>query len=518
MERSLYVRTTIQGVQVALLEDDALVELHEEQNDKAFSVGDFYLGKVKRLKANLNAAFVDIGHEKDAFLHYHDLGPQLKSFQGLSQYHLRSKRMSNPMLDNARVFEDINKHGKIGEVLRKGQEILVKVEKEPISTKGPRLSCEFSLPGRYLVLVPFSEDISISKKITTSQERKRLKVLLSSIKPQKFGVIVRTAAEGVSVSELDRDMRDLVDKWKNTIKELHGAKSPKRVHQEMSRTTVMLRELLNEDFANIIVDSDHIYKEVKNYIGQIFPGKEKIAKLFKGKGDLFTSIGIDRQIKKGFGQTVNMSSGSYLVIEHTEALHVIDVNSGSRLTPGDDREANIFKVNLESAKEIARQLRLRDMGGIIVVDFIDMRSAGNRRELYNQMKDFMKGDRAKHTVLQVSRFGLMQLTRQRVRPEIDITTAEKCPTCNGTGTISASILITDEIEAAVKHIFKELNESNISLRVHPYVAAYLTKGISSIQRRWLFAYMKRVKVISDQNYHIGEFTFFNSSDEEISLS
>ena len=504
-------------MRVALLENEELVELYQESSNSNFSVGDFYLGRVKRLKPSLNAAFVDIGHEKDAFLHYHDLSPQFASIQSFVKYKLRRPAREDPMLEKAKYLPDIDKHGKIGDVLKKGQLILVKVEKEPISTKGPRLSCELSIPGRNIVLVPFSNEISISKKIRLGKERKRLRVLLSSIKPANFGIVVRTAAEGATVADLDRELRRLTEKWSNCIRALSGANGPTRCLREMDRSKTLLRDLLNDNFAEAVTNDEDLFGEMKEYVAHIAKGQEKIAKLHKGKNTVFSAYGIERQIKRSFGQTVNMTGGSYLVIEHTEALHVIDVNSGSRPTKDEDREESILKVNLDAAKEVARQLRLRDMGGIIVIDFIDMRKTANRREVYNKMREFMKPDRAKHTVLTISRFGLMQITRQRVRPEVNISTSEKCPTCQGTGKIQASILVTDDIEAGVRFILKDQNQAKLTIRAHPYVAAYLTKGVNSVQRKWFFTYFKRVKVIPDESYHIGEYRFFNGADEPIAI-
>ncbi len=517
MVKELIVDASTTEVNIALLEDKQLAELHRERKDNQFAVGDIYLGRVKKLIPSLNAAFVDVGHERDAFLHYLDLGPQVKSLHKYTKYVLGEKS-DNAFLDNFQLDTDIDKGGKISQALTVNQWVLVQVAKEPISTKGPRISSDLSIAGRDLVLIPFSDQVSISQKIKSSEERTRLKRLVQSIKPKNFGVIVRTAAEGKQVAEIEKDIIDLREKWSTLYTNLKTAKPPERVLGEMNRTTTILRDLLSEDFQGVTVNDATVYEEIKKYLKAIAPEKEGIAKLHKGKLPIFEQYGVDKLIKSLFGKTVTVPNGSYLVIEHTEALHVIDVNSGVRSKSGDNQEANALAVNLDAAKEIARQLRLRDMGGIIVVDFIDMHSPLNRKALYIKLKEEMKRDRAQHTILPPSKFGLVQITRERVRPEMNITTAEKCPSCEGTGEVKASILLIDELENTIRYFLKEQNEPSLTLHVHPYLEAYLTKGlVSSIQNKWWLKYKKRIKIKSVSSYHFLEHRFFNSSDEEIKI-
>ncbi len=514
MNRELIIDSNASEVNIALLEDKSLVELHKEQNNNQFGVGDIFLGKVKKIMPGLNAAFVDVGYEKDAFLHYLDLGPQIRS---LNKYiRLAQQGRSNLMtIDKFKPERDIEKTGKINQVLTSGQQIVVQIAKEPISTKGPRISTEISFPGRFLVLLPFSNKISISQKIKSKEERNRLKRLILSIKPNNYGVIIRTVAENKKVAELDTDLRNLVDKWEKIISKLPNLKAPQKVLSELDRTSVLLRDNLNESFNSVHINDQALYEEAKKLLGKIAPDKKDIVKRYKGRVPIFEYFGIDKQMRSAFGKTVTIKSGIYLIIEHTEAMHVIDVNSGHRVNKENSQEQNALTVNLESAAEVARQLRLRDMGGIIVVDFIDMHEAKNRKQLFQKLKEEMSKDGAKHTILPPSKFGLVQITRQRVRPEMAVSVLEKCPTCNGTGEVKSTMMVVDDIENNLNYLIQDQNEKGISLGVHPYIAAYLTKGIRSMQVKWLMKYNRWVKVMPLKHYHLTQYQFYNKNLEEI---
>ncbi len=514
MNKELVIDSNSTGVFIALLEDKKLVEIHKEKSNSNFSVGDIYLGRTRKVIPGLNAAFVDIGYEKDAFLHYLDLGPQVKSLIKYTKY-ISSGKRRQPLLDNFALEKDIQKTGKITNVLSPNQKIIVQIVKEPISTKGPRISSELSLAGRFLVLVPFSDRVSISQKIKNQQERKRLKRLVQSIKPKKFGIIIRTVAENKMVAELDADLNDLLKQWKSMAGKLTSAKVTQKLIGELNRTSVLLRDILNESFNNIYINDSLLASEIRTYITRIAPGKQDIVKQYKGKSPIFEHFGIEKQIKSSFGKTITIKGGVYLVIEHTEALHVIDVNSGNRTKADTTQEENALKVNIEAAQEIARQLRLRDMGGIIVIDFIDMGQGANRRKLYEKMKEFMKNDRAKHSILPPSKFGLVQITRQRVRPELNIETLEKCPVCGGSGETKATITLIDEIENNIRYLLREQNEPGIAIATHPYIHAYLTKGFFSIRLKWFFKYKKWIKIRPMSSYHFLQYNFFNKNDDEI---
>jgi ribonuclease G len=515
VNKELIIDGSSSEVIIALLEDKKLVELHKEFNDNDYAVGDIYLGRVKKLITGLNAAFVDVGYEKDAFLHYLDLGPQIISCNNFVKEASSGKGKAD--LSRFKLENDIPKNGKINHVLHTGDKILVRIAKEPISAKGPRVTSELSFPGRFLVLVPFSNKISMSQKINDLEEKSRLKRLVQSIRPNNFGIIVRTVAENRKVAELYADLNDLMQKWNDMIAKLSILQPPIKVHGELGRSFTMLRDILNESFNNIYVNSPQMADEIRGFIRTFAPDKEEIVKLFKGKANIFENYGIDKQIKSSFGKKVMIKSGSYLVIEHTEAFHVIDVNSGYQHSDEKNQEANALEVNLEAAEEISRQLRLRDMGGIIVVDFIDMVNGLNRRKLYERLKDLMESDRAKHSILPPSKFGLVQITRQRVRPETNIDIREQCPVCEGTGKIKPHVLFIDDIKNQLQYLFREQNEKKLTLMVSPYIHAYLTKGLFSILFKWKWHYKRTIKLIPSSSYHFLEYRFFNARGEEIHL-
>jgi ribonuclease G len=516
LSNELFINSTPKGNRIALLQEKRLLEYNFESNTQGFTVGDIYLGTVTKVVPGLNAAFVDIGYEKDAFLHYHDLGPNIRSLNKYSKS-VQTNVLQSHKLNGFKLEPEIEKNGKIDKVLTKGQQILVQVVKEPISTKGPRLSCEISIAGRYLVLVPFSNTVNVSKKIGEKEEKQRLQRLITSIKLENFSVIIRTVAEGKEVAELDRDLKNLVKKWEDGFHKLKTAKPREVIISEMDRTSSILRDMLNESFDSITIDDKALYEETKTFIKTIAPDKEKILKFHHTKDKLFEVTGIEKQIKALFGRTVSLPGGGYLIIEHTEALHVIDVNSGNKSNSESDQEKTGLNVNMEAAKEIARQLRLRDIGGIIVIDFIDMKDQENRNILFNRMKAEMDGDRSKYTILPLSKFGLMQITRQRVRPQMNIITMEVCPSCNGSGKINASILIADQLEQTLDFVLTKQNEKGISIDLHPYLYAYYSAGIISKRVKWFFKYKTWIKLAKNTALGISEYVFRNSSNEEIEV-
>jgi len=514
--RELFVDVDINEIKIALLEDKSLVEINKARNNFQFSVGDIYIGKVKKINPGLNAAFVDIGYSKDAFLHYLDLGPQFLSLQRYFMQLLNNPN-SSKQLSNFDALPDISKNGKINEILKPGQPIIVQIAKEPISTKGPRLTSEISIPGRNLVLIPFSNKVSVSQKIKLAEERNRLKLILESLLPKNYGAIVRTASEGKSIQELDSELRDLVKKWESAFNQIHQKTLPCLILGELERTQAILRDLLNESFANIYVNDKQIAQTMRSFVQSIAPEKEKIIRTYNGKTPLFEQFGINKQIKSLFGKTVTLKSGIYLVIEHTEALHVIDVNSGHRYVNDNNQEQNALEVNLIAAEEIARQLRLRDLGGIIVIDFIDMYKAENKKLLYDRMKKLMEKDRAKHNILPLSKFGLMQITRQRVRPEINIVTTETCPDCSGSGKITNSILIESQIESYLEYLVSKTPYRYFHIKTNPFVAAYLKQGLLSKRLKWILKYKCYIKISSDNQLPFLSYHIYNYQGIEIDL-
>jgi len=503
-------------ISMALMRDSTLIELHEEKGDADFAVGDIYLGKVRKVVASLNAAFVNVGYEKDAFLHYLDLGPQFKSLDKFTQGTLRGKQNVADLL-YFKSENDIDKDGKITDILSGSKEILVQVSKEPISSKGPRLSSEITVAGRFLVLVPFSNKISISQQIKDVEEKKRLKDIVKSVLPKNFGVIIRTVAENKKLTEIDGDLKDLLERWRKMHANLKNSKPPKRVLGELNRASSLLRDTLNANYSKIHVNDPVLLAEMKDYVQSIAPEKVGILKEYKGRIDIFEQFGVNKEIKILFGKKVPLSSGGYLIIEHTEAMHVVDVNSGNRSAKNDTQENNAITVNLEAAEELARVLRLRDMGGIICVDFIDMHKRDNNKLLYNKMRELLKQDKAKHSIIPPSKFGVVEITRQRVRPVTNIETSESCPTCRGTGKIQASIMFADEIESKLKYLVGEKKEKGVVLVVHPYLESYFKKGMVSKQMKWFFEFKKWIPIQANNANQILEYSFLDAKGDTIEI-
>lgn len=518
INKELIINATPGEVEIALLENKKLVELHSEKSDAGFSVGDIFLGKVKKLMPGLNAAFIDVGYEKDAFLHYTDLSPYIRSILKFTQLAMVDKSDAGLDFSKFQIEPEIEKSGKITEILNGKPNLLVQILKEPIASKGPRLSCEISIPGRFIVITPFNDMVAISKKIHSSEERKRLQKIVESIKPKNIGVIVRTAAEGKNTAELHEDMRDLIDSWKSMQMKMKNAKPPVKILSEENKTTSILRDLLTKEFNRIIVNDKVLYNEAADYIQRIAPGKQNMVTFYQNNIPIFEQHGILKQIKSSFGKTVNLNSGAYLIIEPTEALFVFDVNSGYK-SVSSSQEENAVATNLEAAEEIARQLRLRDIGGIIVVDFIDMKNPENKKKILEAMTEFMKADRARHSLLPISKFGVMQITRQRMRQEIEINTAEICPTCKGTGNVSSTLVLTDDIENKLAYLVSNQHKK-LKIKVHPIVYSHLTKRkifSLSILGRWIKKYKLQLEAKEDSELGIIDYKFYDSNNERIRI-
>ena len=504
-------------IAIALLEDKQLVEYQNEPRSASFSVGNVYIGKVRKLMPGLNACFVDVGSEKDAFLHYLDLGLQFDSYEKYLKQ-VQSDRKKLYPIQKAIHLPDLPKDGSIQNKLKVGQEVMVQIVKEPINTKGPRLTCELSFAGRYMVLIPFGDKVSVSSKIKRGEERSRLKQLVQSMVPKNFGVIVRTVAEGKRAAELDQELKVLLKRWDDAITQVQKTtERPQLVFEEQSRSVALIRDLFNTTYDGIYINDQTIFSQVRDYVSLIAPEKTDIVKMYTGNVPIFDNFSVTKQIKSGFGRTVNYKRGAYLIIEHTEAMHVVDVNSGTRIKKENGQEANALETNLGAADELARQLRLRDMGGIIVVDFIDMNLAEDRQLLYERMCENMKKDRARHNILPLSKFGLMQITRQRVRPAMDVAVEESCPTCHGTGKIKSSILFTDQLESKIDRLVNKIGIKRFSLHVHPYVAAYINQGMFSLKRRWQMKYGLGIKIVPSQKMAFLQYEFYDHKRQFIDM-
>lgn len=512
MKRSLIIQSSSQGLDIALLEDDRVVEFHQDVINKEYLVGDVYLGKVKKVIPGLNAAFIDIGFEKSAFLHYHDLGFNFLNLNEFLKYIDQNKLGKDEYIKTFRQ-PLIRKSGEIKELLKPEQQVAVQIIKEPISTKGHRVSSEISLAGRYLVLIPFGRDISVSKRIRDSKERKRLIGIFKETLPPHFGLIVRTAAEGKQSHLLQNDLTNIISRWKILVDNLKNRQS--KLLGEYSKTTSLLRDLLNDSFDSIIVNDRPTYNQLIDYLDSISSDQKRIVKFHKDKTPPFEVYNVDKQLKSLFGRIINLGKGAYLVADKTEAMHVYDINSGSKLAKDSEREDNVLNINMEAAMEVARQLRLRDIGGLIAIDFIDMRSHANQKAVYERMKELMRADKAQHSILPVSRFGIMEITRERVKPAIEIESNETCPVCKGTGETRPSILIIDEIETAINYISSELKERYVKIRVHPFIRTHLIHGLFSIRIKWMIKYKLWISVSASQSIQLIEFQILNKEGKSL---
>ncbi len=509
MNRELVINVSPAEISIALCEDKVLVELNKEQSQTGFAVGDIYLGRVRKIMPGLNAAFVNVGHERDAFIHYLDLGTQFRSLDKIVSSYQPGKR--GIKVETLKPMEVVDRAGKIGNILEVGQNIMVQIAKEAISTKGPRLTSDISLAGRNVVLVPFSSKVFLSQKIRSAEDKKRLKRIAAEVLPKNFGVIIRTAAVSAADEDIQQDIESLLERWSTLTRNIRKSEAPSLLMSEMSRANTIIRDTLNLSFSQIVVDDEAMYSNIRDYIKLIEPGRESIVKLYKGSVPIFDNFDISKQIKSLFAKYVSLRRGAYLIIEHTEAMHVIDVNSGNRTKAEDNQEQTALDVNLAAAAEIARQLRLRDLGGIVIIDFIDLHKQQNRQLLFEEMVKLMAGDKAKHTVLPITKFGLMQITRQRVRPIAVEDVTDQCPTCNGTGKVQPTVLLDKNIENQISFLTVDRKAKYINLRVSPYVAAFITKGIISLRRKWGWKYKCTIKVTTDQSVGIIDVGYYDKN-------
>lgn len=520
MENKLILNVTDSEIDIALLEDSVLMEYTKESRTANCAVGNVYLAKVKKLLPGLNAAFIDMGLEKEGFLHYLDIGANFYTIDRFLKL-IISGNGKVPSMSKSEFVKELPKTGLITDVLSVGQIILVQVTKEPISTKGPRVTTEISLAGRSVVLMPFYNKVSVSQKILRNSEKTRLKRAVNSSRPQNYGAIIRTVAEGRDADELKNEFSVLVKRWEETLRRVNKCKGkvPSLVLEEVSRAEAVIRDHFNRNFESIVVNDKDVYEEIKSYVSLIEPSKSDIVKLYDDEIPVFDAYNITKQVKSAFGRVVPFKRGAYLVIDHTEAMHVIDVNSGIRLQKdADSQENSAFEVNMLAVDEVAHQMRLRDMGGIVIIDLIDMHKAEHNQLVYDRMIANLENDSAKHNVLPLTKFGLMQITRQRVRQVTYANTFESCPVCGGSGKIHSSILFTDMLERKAYFVKKVLKCKNVTLFVHPYVYAYMKQGFPSLKTKLRFKYWFRLNILPNQQLEYLQYKFVDKKTGEVDVT
>ncbi|MFA3782493.1 ribonuclease E/G [Melioribacteraceae bacterium 4301-Me] len=524
MIKEIIISSSTTQNRVAITEDGNLVDFFVDHSEKQRMVGDIYLGKVARVLPGIRAAFINIGLKHDAFLHFSDIGDRLEALQGIFEeddeetYDEESTEISSE--NNNVVVQPHPKKEKLETTqkeipkLHKGQEILVQIIKEPVKDKGVRVTSSISIPGRFCVLLPFDNKIGVSKKITDVRERKRLRKIAREIIPENCGLIIRTAAKDQSEETLAGDLRYLVKNWKEIEEEAKNSNPPALLYKDLSTTISVIRDLFTPDVSKVFVDSKKLYREIRNYVEFIQPELLDRIELYKSEQPIFEAFKIDEQIKALMGRKVPLPSGGHIVIEHTEAMVVIDVNSG-RYAAKKEQELNSLKTDLEAAREIVRQLRLRDIGGLIVVDFIDLEEEKNRKKVYDEMKKEFKKDRAKTAILPMTEFGLMQITRERVRENIIQSMFEVCPFCQGTGLLTKKTHIIHEIEKWLQRYSIEGKKyKSLTIRVHPSLAEVLKQGFISMITKIQLKYFIKIKLEEDEKINPQIFQVFSTKTGE----
>jgi ribonuclease G len=527
MKKDIIINSTANEHRIAILEDGRLAELFVEVPGKERMVGDIYLGKVAKVMPGIRAAFIDIGLQQDAFLHFSDIGDSLQEYNALFEDDDDEEEEGHPQssLPPAPTNGSGTEQPSQGTVavdtqpparkpqerrrpevnLQKGQEILVQITKEPVGKKGVRVTSEISLPGRFLVLLPFDGKVGVSKKLNNFKERRRLRKLVRSVIPEGFGAIIRTVAEGKSEEMIKQDLEELVKAWHN-IEKAVKSEAPTLIYKDMNTTSSVMRDLFSDDVEHVVIDDKKLFKEVRSYVQWVSPDMLDRLEPYRGKEPVFDKYGVEKDIQTLFSRKVWLKSGGYIYIEKTEAMTVIDVNSG-RYAAKKEQEQNSLKTDMEAARELCRQLRLRDIGGIIVIDFIDLDDEKNRKKVYDEMKKELRRDRAKVTVLPMTEFGLMQMTRQRIRQSVSLSFSESCPTCGGTGLIQSKTTTMNTIERWIRRFKSESREFRLELRAHPSIASYLHEGTISRLTKIKFKFFVRIKLIPDSSLPVDEFRF-----------
>ena len=508
MKKVILINSIAEDVRIAITEDGKLAEFFLDTPDKERNVGDIYLGKVGKVIPGSRAAFIDLGFQQDAFLHFSDIGNTLDDYSAIigddSDIEEDDEEEEEPQTNFVSQKDSYHKLPN----LERGQDIVVQITKEPVGNKGFRVTSKVSIPGRYLVLIPFEKKIGLSKKIYNPKEKRRLRSIVKSTLPKGFGIIIRTVAAGQEDNLILDDLNTLIQTWNDIQSKLKTIKAPLILHKDVSTTSSVIRDLFKEDISKIIVDSKKIFKDIKLYVDETSPEFSSKLELYNGDQPLFDVYNIEKQIEESIQRKVWLKNGGYIIIEPTEAMTVVDVNSG-KYARHRDQEINSLNTNLESAKEIVRQIRLRDIGGIIVIDFIDLYDEKNRRRLYEDIKREFKNDRAKSTILPVSEFGLVEITRQRIRQNIIHTVSDICPMCSGSGHIQSKSTFLNRIERWITRYKGGNNSMSLTLTVNPYIKHYLSEGFISKFTQLRFKYFLFIKLEEDEKLSLNEFRFYS---------
>ncbi len=554
MRKEIIINAAADQIRVAITEDKRLAELYVESPEKERMVGDIYVGKVAKVMPGIRAAFIDIGHKQDAFLHFSDIGSTLSEYSSLigdedsdvdvddgpdedeegpatqsaSQSTSQQTSQQTSLAGGERTATASVKsavelppqrpqrsNGRDTRLpdLKKGQDIIVQITKEPVGKKGVRVTSEVSLPGRFLVLLPFDGKIGISKKVSNFKEKRRLRRIVRSILPQGFGVIVRTVAEDKEETSLRQDLEGLIETWRGIEKSLKTETPPALLYKDMATTSSVIRDLFTDAVERVVVDSKKLYKEIRTYVNTVSPTLVDKIEYYKDRDPIFDANGIEKEIATCLSRKVWMKSGGYVIIEQTEAMVVIDVNSG-RYAAKREQELNSLRTNLEAAREVTRQLRLRDLGGIIVIDFIDLEDERNKKKVYDELRKEFRKDRAKVTVLPMTEIGIVQITRQRIRQNILQSMSEPCPACGGGGLVQSKSSILNQIERWTRRFKAEGKEFRTTLTVHPSIVDYLKEGTVSRVTKLQFKYRLFIKLKSDSRLPIAEFHFYSKKHDK----
>ncbi|GAB4376728.1 MAG: ribonuclease G [Calditrichia bacterium] len=491
MKKEIIINSTNEDSRIAILENGKLVEIFVERPDNERMVGDIYKGRVRKVVNGMQAAFINIGFEQDGFLHFSDIGEEVNQLFA---------DIDEEQLDGGEKKLDVDPSS----LLRNGQEIAVQIIKEPISSKGPRVSTELTLPGRFLVLVPNQNRVGVSRKIASFKERKRLRAICRKIRPQNFGIIIRTVAEGKDENVLRQDLNKLMRTWHQVQADIKRAQPPKLIFKDLGMASSIIRDLFTSDVERVVVDSRKMYRDITRYLKEVGSGLLERVEYFRSKQPIFDAFHIEEELKRSLERKVWMKTGGYLIIEHTEALTSIDVNSG-RYFGKKDHERNSLKINLEAAREIARQLRLRDVGGLIVIDFIDMELEENQRKVLSELKKEFSKDRAATRISEISRFGLVEMTRQRIRPSLIYNINEPCPLCKGVGLIPTRGTVLATIERVIRRYLATGGDRRILIRSHPQIIEYLNHKRISRRMRLMWKYWVHISTEEDPSLKPYEF-------------